>query len=127
MGGGRRVLLSVSPRILSDALAEVLDAAGVTEVVVVEPGRAAGGDFDAAIVTEGADPAGASVVIRLPAETGTTVTVRTAAGDGEEVIDLRVAGGIIDLLDQRIGRADRPSPTPAQRRAEGTRASDRQQ
>lgn len=106
MVGARRVLLSVSPRMLSDALAEVLDADGATEVVVVEPGGAPEGDFDAAIVTAGVDPADAPVVIRLPADTGSTVTVHTSADEGEEVIDLRVAGGIIDLLDQRVGRAD---------------------
>ena len=91
---------------LSDALTEVLDADAATDVVVVRPGDVPEGEFDAAIVTADAGPAHAAVVIQLPTETGNTVTVHTSTTTTDEVIDLRAVGGIVDLLDERLGRPD---------------------
>jgi hypothetical protein len=94
---GRRYLVSVSPRMLRDALTEVLASAGTDEVVAVEPGSSAPGRFDGAIIDAGMPQVRADVVIEIPDETGGSVVVHSSGPD--VVIDLRERGAIRDVLD----------------------------
>lgn len=99
MAPPRRLLVSVSPRVLSDALRELLLADRVGEVVQVEPGVAAPGRFDLALVS-GATPVDAGVVVEL-LDSGGCVVIHHA--DGDRIIELRDAAGLIDVVVEHLG------------------------
>ncbi len=95
----RRILVSVSPRILRDTLQQVLGASGVDDVVAVDPGLAGEGMFDGAIVSAGSTVE-ADVVIELPDEFATDGILRTDGTD--QIIDLRDLAGLVRVLDQYL-------------------------
>jgi hypothetical protein len=105
--GRRRILLDVQPRVLRDALEQVLDSIGLDEVLVSdeEPADRSPMSFDAAILTIPASNIAADVVIELPSAASSTGHV--TAGSSSEDVDLRSPTQLLDLLDRLC-----PASTP---------------
>lgn len=93
----RRLLLSVTPRILGDSLARLLRPLDV-EVVA----RDVTGDADVALVSEGRTAA-ADVVIEL-LDDGSCVVVHRDGHD--RIIELRDATGLLAVLGEQLGSLD---------------------
>lgn len=114
MTGPRRSLaLAVSPTIFADALASVLQADGVDEVIDLteQPDRPlALGHYDAAVVSPGVDQPDADVVIILP-PSGQGIVAISREGVNEHVWVHSVAE-LFDLLDE-VCPAARPRRLPA--------------
>lgn len=95
-----RILLSVTPGVLSDSLQRVLEAEGL-DLDVLAPGSRPTRRYASAIVTslEGID---ADVVIELSERDGRRGTVldRSGAVVSEVVIDLTSIGPLLELLDR---------------------------
>jgi len=94
----RRILLAVEPRVLGDALAEVLAAVGLDEVLVSGGERAdeIGMHLDAAIVSRHHDDLVADVVIHVPTDRAAHVT--TAALDVN--VSVRSPHELLTVLDR---------------------------
>lgn len=99
--GQRRLLIAVSPRVLSDALRALIDQRGAWEVVQLEPGIPARGRFDVALVSEPA-PVDADVVIEL-LDSGMCVVLHHV--DGDRVIELCDASALVDVVAGHLGVA----------------------
>ena len=99
--GRRRILLDVQPRVLRDALGEVLDSVGLDEVLVSEeePADRSTMSYDAAIVSSTALDVDADVVIELDL-TGMDTTGHVRTATAVEVIDLRTPDQLLTLLDR---------------------------
>lgn len=91
-----RLLLAVSPRVLHDALREIL---GLGDVVEIVAGGSATGRFDLAVVS-GPCRADAEVVIELLPAGGCAVLRRDG---GDEVIELRDASGLVEVVSEVLG------------------------
>jgi hypothetical protein len=100
--GRPRLLVALGEGVFADAVARVLEATEVDDVVRQEVGARLAGAYAAAIVN-GALPAGvdAELVIELPDDGPSRAYVRGPGG--EEVIDLGSLEVVIDLLDERVG------------------------
>ena len=96
------VAVAVTPALLADAIVTVLRAAGIPEVVDLAR-RAPARRFDAVVVTGGAVPVDAPIVVRLPEDGGTEVVV-TCAGT-TETVTAALPGGIPAILEQWCRRA----------------------
>jgi len=110
-----RIFLDVEPRLLRDALEEVLDSVGVDEVLVLDDHAADRSpmSFDAAIVTLPSDDVHADVVIEL--RTGHADSVgHVTAGLHSEDVALRTPQQLLSLLDRLF-----PSPVPRIAPSEG--------
>lgn len=102
----RRILLAVTPAVLEGALATMLKATDVDDIVQLGRNGLAGheGGYDAAVVSDEL-PEGvrAGVVITLPDTRGSggTGTVRR----GDEVQEVSIAGAerVVELLEQYAG------------------------
>jgi hypothetical protein len=94
----RRILLAVEPRVLADALAEMLGSIGVDEVLSGRTGAADGPPMhlDAAIITPEDRDVIADVVIELGPHNVAHVT--NAAGSQE--VALRTPYQLLQLLDR---------------------------
>ena len=106
--GRRRILLDVQPRVLRDALEQVLDSIGLDEVLVSdeEPADRSPMSFDAAILTIPASNIAADVVIELPSAEPTSLG-HVTAGSSSEDVDLRTPTQLLALLDRLC-----PAATP---------------
>lgn len=91
--------MSISPRVLSDALREILVAGGIGEVVQAEPGAPAPGRFDLALVG-GATAVDAEIVVELLDSGGCVVIHHT---EGDRVIELQDASGLVDVIAEHLG------------------------
>ena len=98
MADRRRILLALEPRVLGDALAEVLTAVGLDEVLVSGSERAdeLGMHLDAAIVSRDHADIVADVVIHVPTDRAAHVT--TAAQDVN--VSLRSPQELLSVLDR---------------------------
>ena len=94
----RRILLAVEPRVFGDALAEVLTAVGLDEVLVSGAERADESPMhlDAAIVSRDDDDVVADVVIHVTTDRAAHVT--TAAADVN--VSLRSPHELLSVLDR---------------------------
>lgn len=111
----RRLLVSLSPRVLNDSFLVILEPSESVDVVQLEPGGTADGSFDVALISAGT-AADAQVVIEL-LEEGGRVIVR---GDGaDRAIGLRDAADLVvvvhaclafsDALGGHLDAHDRPA------------------
>lgn len=105
----RRVLVSVEPRVLAEALGATLRQAG-DEVVVVATDAVRGdeGWFDAAIVT--ATSAGdlpARVTVILPDALGNGGRGRVSSADGVTELDMGTSADVLGILDRLAPQDDR--------------------
>lgn len=101
-----RILLDIEPRILRDALEEVLDSVGLDEVLVsdAEAADRSTMSFDAAIVTLPADGVRADVVIELRDGPGGSLG-RVNTGTTSEDVPLGTPEELLTLLDQLLPAA----------------------
>jgi hypothetical protein len=93
----RRILLAVEPRVLGDALAAVLDAVGLDDVLVSHTNGADGTSthIDAAVVSDAASPVVADVVIHVPVRGSAHVSTRTR----DDEVTLRTPEELLTILD----------------------------
>lgn len=105
MTARRRILLDVEPRVLRDALEQVLDSTGQDEVLVSDVPAADRStmSFDAAIVTLPNDVT-ADVVIELRSGAGGSLG-RITSGGGSEDVPLGSPQELLDLLDRLLPAA----------------------
>lgn len=97
-GPAKRVAVAAVPRLLSDSLQRVLADAGVETTIVLEPTSE---HFDVAIVTPGAAPVSAEIVITLDdGADGQGAGIVTTPGHD----DRRLEGlpSIVDFVSARI-------------------------
>jgi hypothetical protein len=94
----RRILLAVEPRVLGDALAAVLDAVGLDDVIVNHTKGAHGTSMhiDAAVVSDDSVPVVADVVIHVPIRGSAHVS--TPARNDE--VTLRTPEELLTILDR---------------------------
>lgn len=98
-GGRKRLLVSLSPRLLSDSLLAVIDLPATVQVDVVEPQPEVRGSYDVALVDAG-------VVVDAPlrielVEDGTCTVVHRDGPYG--IIDLRDAVDLVALVSAHLG------------------------
>jgi hypothetical protein len=97
----RRILLAVQPRVLRDALEEVLDSVGLDEVLVSDVDAADRSlmSFDAAILSQPSADVRADVVIEVD---GLAADARghVTAGTRSEDVTLRTPQQLLSLLDR---------------------------
>jgi hypothetical protein len=96
----RRILLAVQPRVLRDALADVLDEVGLDDVLVSEREGADRStmSFDAAIVSEADEQVTADVVIAVGESLDSLSHVITPTR--QEDVHLRSPQQLLSLLDR---------------------------
>jgi hypothetical protein len=98
----RRILLSVRPRVLGEALADVLRYIGADEVVVLDGGDASAlGPFDAAIVTTVPRGLASRVIIRVPWVDGPPARGAASSGDDDASMKLVTLHELLADLDAR--------------------------
>lgn len=90
----RRLLVAVTPRVLSDALIAMLRQAAAVDIVQATPAERVDGRFDLALVDAGA-PASAPVVVEMRADGG-FIVVREDGRD--RIIELRDAVSLVELV-----------------------------
>ena len=98
-GGRKRLLVSLSPRVLSDSLLAVIDLPDTVQVDVIEPRPEIRGRYDVALVDAG-------VVVDAPlrielVEDGSCTVVHRDGPYG--VIDLRDAIDLVSLVSAHLG------------------------
>jgi hypothetical protein len=102
--GGRRVLIAVLPLVVQGALAALVAAAGVGDIVVELHGQPLQGHaarYDVAIVTGALpDNVRADVLIVLPGTEGTAGTASVTTVDGTRVRQVSSPGQVLDLLGE---------------------------
>ena len=111
-GGKQSLALSVAPSLFADALASVLAADGVDEVIdltQLDAAAAAGQHYHTAVVSPGLDHPDADVVIVLP-PSGQGELALTRAGVNERIVVHSVAE-LFDLLDA-VCPAEHPRRRP---------------
>lgn len=101
--GGRRVVIVVEPRLLSETLARAVQRPDVDVTIGLEPPTADKEPFDIAVVM-GDEPEGlhADVIVRVPgAETDCEGSITTA--EGTEPAALGTLAGFLQALDRFLG------------------------
>ena len=96
MAPRRRILVALEPRVLAEAVAEMLARIGVDDVVMA--GRdLPGGDFDVALVSAPRSHTHADVLIEIPANCGPS---RLSGSDTDVPIPHLTPNELVELLDR---------------------------
>jgi hypothetical protein len=91
----RRILVALEPRVLAEAVAEVLERIGVDDVILAGPDLP-GGHFDAALVSGPRSRTDADLVIEVPLDWGPS---RLSGSEPETPIPVRSTKELAELLD----------------------------
>ena len=97
----RRILVALEPRVLSEAVAEVLERIGLDDVVLAGPDLP-GGRFDAALLSGPRSRTDADLVIEIPAEWGPS---RLSGSLEEAPIPVSTTLELAELLDRYCAAA----------------------
>jgi hypothetical protein len=96
VGSRRRILVALEPRVLAEAVVEVLERIGLDDVVLAGPDLP-GGHFDAALLSGPRSHTDADLLIEVPVSWGPS---RLSGSDSESPIPVTTAAELAELLDR---------------------------